>query len=73
MKDINFFSNPELMFKGVPTGKKGVANAARVIQEHRFAVAAIWDESEKCGTASSGCSSDSSIHRFSKGIAAIID
>ena len=57
MKDINFFSNPELMFKGVPTGKKGVANAARVFREHRFAIAAIGDESEKCGTASLCCSS----------------
>ena len=62
MKDINFFSNPELMFKGVPTGKKGVANAARVFREHRFAIAAIGDESENCGS-----SSDSSIHRFLKG------
>jgi len=58
--DINFYSNPDVKFKGVPTGKKGVANAARVIREHRFAIAAIGDESEKCGSASSGASSASS-------------
>ena len=59
LKDINFYSNPEVKFKGVPTGKKGVANAARVIREHRFAITAIGDESEKRGTASSGSSSAS--------------
>ena len=59
LKDINFYSNPDVKFKGVPTGKKGVANAARVIREHRFAIAAIGDESEKCGTASSASSSAS--------------
>merc|ERR1711990_924164 len=59
-KDINFYSNPDVKFKGVPTGKKGVANAARVIREHRFAIAAIGDESEKCGSAPSGTSSASS-------------
>ena len=58
-KDINFYSNPDVKFKGVPTGKKGVANAARVIREHRFAIAAIGDESEKCSSVSSGSSSGS--------------
>ena len=60
LKDINFYSNPDVKFKGVPTGKKGVADAARVIREHRFAIAAIGDESEKCGFASTGSSTSTS-------------
>ena len=52
-KMINFYSNPDVKFKGVPTGVKGAANAARVIRENRFAIAAIGDESEECGSSSS--------------------
>ena len=37
--------------QGVPTGrteKKGAANAARVLREKRFAIAAIGDDSQEC-------------------------
>ena len=57
-KMINFYSNPDVKFKGVPTGVKGAANAARVIRENRFAIAAIGDESEECGSSSSSADDD---------------
>jgi len=47
-KNINYYSNPSLKFKNVAMGKKGEANASRMITEIRFALAAVGDESEKC-------------------------
>ena len=46
---INFYSNPDVKFKGVPTGKKGAASAARVMREKRFAIAEIGDGFQECG------------------------
>merc|ERR1719481_36439 len=60
---INWYSNPDVMYKGVPTGTEN-ENNARVLREHRFAFAAIGDESKACrpecrateGTISAGTS-----------------
>merc|ERR1712080_393000 len=41
---INWYSNPDVMYKGVPTGTEN-ENNARVLREHRFAFADIGDES----------------------------
>jgi len=49
-KNINYYSNPMLKFKNVAMGKKGEANASRMISEIRFALAGVGDESEKCPT-----------------------
>ena len=52
---INFYSNPDVKFKGVPTGrteKKGVANAAKVLREKRFVIAGIGYDSQECGSLS---------------------
>jgi len=50
---INFWSNPDVMYEGKPTGTKREDNA-RVWRENRFALAAIGDESQACGTTESG-------------------
>jgi len=60
---INWYSNPDVMYQGVPTGTEN-ENNARVLREHRFAFATIGDESKACkpdcrateGTISSGTS-----------------
>merc|ERR1712083_629827 len=50
----NYDSNPSVKFKNVPTGVAGKADAARMITENRFAIAAVGDESKKCSTGSGG-------------------
>ena len=49
---INFYSNPDVKFKGVPTEKKGVANAAKVLREKRFVITGIGYDSQECGSLS---------------------
>jgi len=44
---INWYSNPDVMYNGVPTGTES-ENNARVLREHRFAFADIGDESMAC-------------------------
>merc|ERR1712180_62232 len=44
---INWYSNPDVMYQGVPTGTEN-ENNARVLREHRFVFAAIGDESKAC-------------------------
>merc|ERR1711962_411656 len=44
---INYFSNPDVMYKGYPTGTEK-NNCARVIKENRFGMAALGDESKTC-------------------------
>ena len=53
-KEVNNYSNPQVKFKNVPTGVEGKADAARMIRENRFAIAAVGDESEKCSSGSGG-------------------
>ena len=53
-QEINYYSNPDVKFKNVPTGVKGQADSARLITEHRFVIAGVGDESEKCSTNVSG-------------------
>ena len=53
-KEVNNYSNPQVKFKNVPTGVEGKADAARMIRENRFAIAAVGDESEKCSNGSGG-------------------
>ena len=53
-KEVNYYSNPSVKFKNVPTGVAGKADAARMITENRFAIAAVGDESQKCSTGSGG-------------------
>ena len=48
IKEINYYSNPDVKFKNVATGVKGKADSARLITEHRFVIAGVGDESEKC-------------------------
>ena len=36
---INYYSNPNVKFKGIPTGVEGEANSARMIRENRFPMA----------------------------------
>ena len=49
-QQINYYSNPNVKIgkKKARTGKKGKADAARMITEVRFFVASIGDESEMC-------------------------
>jgi len=44
---INYYSNPDVMYMGVPTGTEN-ENNARVLREHRFAFADNGDESLAC-------------------------
>merc|ERR1711962_483758 len=44
---INYYSNPDVMYKGYPTGTEE-NNCARVIRENRFGMAAVGDESGTC-------------------------
>ena len=53
-REVNYYSNPKVNFKNVPTGEEGKADAARMITENRFAIAAVGDESQKCGNGSGG-------------------
>ena len=53
-KEVNYYSNPSVKFKNIPTGVEGVADAARMIRENRFAIAAVGDESQKCSSGSGG-------------------
>ena len=46
-KRINYYSNPEVKYKGYPTGTKSNNNAL-TLTEARFAVAQISDESSAC-------------------------
>merc|ERR1711962_1260723 len=54
-QEINYYSAPNVYYNGIVTGSE-LLNNARVLREHRFAVAAIGDESGSC---SSGGSSGS--------------
>ena len=47
-QQINYYSNPNVKIKKARTGKKGKADAARMITEVRFVIAANGDESETC-------------------------
>merc|ERR1711962_1887363 len=53
-QEINYYSAPNVYYNGIVTGSD-LLNNARVLREHRFAVAAIGDESGSC---SSGGSTD---------------
>merc|ERR1712210_280077 len=53
-QEINYYSNPEVKFKNVSTGVEGKADSARLITEHRFVIAGVGDESEKCSINVSG-------------------
>merc|ERR1711962_1073123 len=53
--EINYYSAPNVYYNGILTGSE-LLNNARVLREHRFAVAATGDESGSC---SSGGSSGS--------------
>ena len=53
-KEVNYYSNPQVKFKDVPTGVEGKADAGRMITENRFAIAAVGDKSEKCSAGSGG-------------------
>jgi len=44
---INYFSNPDVMYKGYPTGTEE-NNCARTIKENRFGMAAVGNESKTC-------------------------
>merc|ERR1711892_694903 len=46
-KFVNYYSNPEISFKGASTGS-ATENNARVIKENRFGFAAVGDESGTC-------------------------
>jgi hypothetical protein len=48
-RKVNYYSNPNVSYQGVVTGTEE-ENNARVIREHRFAFAAIGDESSTCGS-----------------------
>ena len=45
---VNFMSNPNVDYKGYPTGNAAHADNARVVTENRFAMADIGDESGAC-------------------------
>jgi len=47
---INYYSNPAISYKNIPTGETG-ANNARVLTERRFLMAAVGDESLSCNPA----------------------
>merc|ERR1712107_127069 len=53
-QEINYYSNPDVKFKNVATGVEGKADSARLITEHRFVIAGVGDESEKCSINVSG-------------------
>jgi hypothetical protein len=53
-QEINYYSNPDVKFKNVPTGVEGKADSARLITEHRFVIAGVGDESAKCSINISG-------------------
>jgi len=44
---INYYSNPAVSYKNIPTGETG-ANNAGVLTERRFLMAAVGDESLSC-------------------------
>merc|ERR1712002_458421 len=46
---VNYWSNPDVKYQGLASGTSG-ENNARVLREHRFAFAAIGDESNACGS-----------------------
>jgi len=46
---VNWWSNPDVKYQGKPTGTNK-RNNARLWREHRFALAAIGDESQACRT-----------------------
>jgi len=46
---VNWWSNPDVKYQGAATGTSE-ENNARVLREHRFAFAAIGDESNACGS-----------------------
>ena len=46
-KRVNYFSSPDVFYKGVATGSRTEDNA-RVIKENRFGFAAVGDESGRC-------------------------
>ena len=45
---LNYLSNPNVEYKGYPTGDAAKADNARVVKENRFFMANIGDESETC-------------------------
>jgi len=45
---VNYLSNPDVEYKGFPTGDARKADNARVITENRFLMADIGDESQSC-------------------------
>jgi len=44
---INYYSNPAVSYKNIPTGETGTNNAG-VLTERRFLMAAVGDESLSC-------------------------
>ena len=44
---VNYLSNPNVEYKGYPTGEADADNA-RVVKENRFLMADIGDESQSC-------------------------
>merc|ERR1719167_457480 len=51
-REINYYSAPNVYYNGIVTGSE-LLNNARVLREHRFAVAAIGDESGSCSSGGS--------------------
>merc|ERR1712142_92920 len=45
---VNYLSNPNVEYKGYPTGNDAHADNARVVKTNRFLMADIGDESESC-------------------------
>merc|ERR1712080_415034 len=58
-QEINYYSAPDVYYNGILTGSE-LLNNARVLREHRFAIAAIGDESGSCSSSGSGGSGSSS-------------
>jgi len=47
-KRVNYYSNPDVLFKNNPTGIEGLSNNARVITANRFAMASCGTECNVC-------------------------
>ena len=47
-REINYYSNPDIKFRGKYVTGSADENNARVLTETRFAMASVGDESEKC-------------------------
>jgi len=55
-KRVNYYSNPNVKYKGYATGRSGKANNARVLTERRYKIADVGNEQMTCPNGHGGSS-----------------